>query len=334
MNELLENSFILPDKNKERSEFKRTLIKLGIFGVVLILNNLLIVQILVYPFALISEYVYSISFDLYYFLYWTTNEICVYLTPMLTLYFLFRDDLKKLKYPKDSAWERDSGLIVPLVFFSSSFVGSVATIITETIADILDKLFGTGEIPDAMEGTIPPEGETGGLLIVLFFTIAVAPVCEELMMRKLILYPLRKHGNWFAVIVSALVFGAVHGNWDQFPYAFSVGILYGLLAAKSGSVIPTMILHSVNNLLVMVGSYLTKVTGEIEPFITIQGFVTAFLGLCFWLGIFATVILFAVKFHRFQSKPILDTGEKVRAMLVNPGAYALLLALVLLMAAL
>lgn len=326
-----ESEFPYIDKTAEKSEFKRTIIKLGIFGAVTVLNNFFLIYVFLYPAVwIITAIGDSLSYELWYLINWVTNELCVYFFPILTLFLLFRRDFKTPNTYK-ALTHRECLTAMPIIFLSSTFLGSMATIITNIVADTMDKYFGTGQISDSMEGSMPSEGQGASLWIAIFFLVIAAPVCEELMVRKLILYPLRKHGDWFAIITSALIFGFIHGNWDQLPYAFVVGVLYGLLAVHSNSIIPTMILHAINNLLVTAGSYLTQVTGEVEPFISIQQWVASCLNLCFWLGIMATVILAVTKFYKSKRLPILTVKEKAAEIVKNPAAYVFAAALIMLL---
>lgn len=309
------------DKKTEKDEFKKTLIKLGIFGIVTVLNVFFLMYVFLYPAVWIIEALGDgLTYELWYLINWVANELCVYFFPMLSLFLLFRRDFKAPN-PYKGLTHREWLLATPLIFLSSIFIGSMATIITETVANIMNRFFGTGEIPDALAPSMPSEGEGGSMLIAMFFLVVAAPICEELMVRKLILYPLRKHGDWFAITASALIFGFIHGNWDQLPYAFAVGILYGLLAVQANSVIPTMILHAANNLIVSLGTYLTQVTGEAEPFVSISEWAVSLMDLSFWLGIMATVILIATKFYKSQRMPILTAKEKAAEMVKNPAAY-------------
>lgn len=318
------------DVASEKSDFRKTIYKLAVFGAVCVFNKLFLIYIFIYPYGLIAKGLdKSAGFEAAYLLSWIVNELCVYFFPILAAYFLFKTDFKKRGGYK-SRYEFHPVFTMPVIFLSSIFAGSLATIITNAVADVFDSWFGTGEIPDAMEGTMPPEGEAGGLAIAMIFLVITAPVCEELLVRGILLTALRKHGEWFGIIVSALVFGFIHGNLDQLPYAFVVGILYGLLAVRSGSVIPSMILHSVNNLLVVLGSYLTQITGEIEPAVSLQRWVGICLNLFFWIGILATVTLFAAKLHKLPGG-ILSSKDKARELIRNTGIYFFGLSLAALM---
>jgi Predicted metal-dependent membrane protease len=80
--------------------------------------------------------------------------------------------------------------------------------------------------------------------IVYFIELSVlAPICEETIFRGIILQNLRKYGNFFAVLVSSLMFGVLHGNLEQTPFAFIVGIICGIVVIETGSIFASMLIH-------------------------------------------------------------------------------------------
>lgn len=84
------------------------------------------------------------------------------------------------------------------------------------------------------------------------FAIGVlVPICEEVVFRGAVLGRLLKvfgkEKAWGAIIVSALIFGLAHGNLAQSPHAFAIGILFGWLYYRTGSLIPSTIMHVLNN---------------------------------------------------------------------------------------
>lgn len=91
-----------------------------------------------------------------------------------------------------------------------------------------------------------------------YLSIALlAPVAEELVFRGAIQktavrYYEGKFGktnraHWVAIVISAALFAAIHGNPAQIPHALLVGLLLGWLCYRSGSIIPGIIVHWVNN---------------------------------------------------------------------------------------
>lgn len=78
----------------------------------------------------------------------------------------------------------------------------------------------------------------------------VAPILEELLFRGVIEGHLLNKGwapKW-AILVSALIFGVIHGNPAQIPFAFLIGLLFGWLYYRTGSVLPGIAGHIINNL--------------------------------------------------------------------------------------
>ena len=65
----------------------------------------------------------------------------------------------------------------------------------------------------------------------------------------------------WAVVISALVFGAYHLNIHQFPTAFVIGLALGALAIRSESIWPGVLLHMLHNGLALVAQlYLEEET--------------------------------------------------------------------------
>lgn len=79
----------------------------------------------------------------------------------------------------------------------------------------------------------------------------LAPVAEELVFRGAILRSLMAYFNyrlpWIPIVVSALLFGVVHGNVAQFSNAFVMGLLLGWLYCRTHSIVLGVALHWVNN---------------------------------------------------------------------------------------
>ena len=84
-------------------------------------------------------------------------------------------------------------------------------------------------------------------------TITIGPVAEELAFRGLILgYLNRVLGNKkgaliIACTIQALLFGIYHINIVQLCYAFIFGMLFGLLAIRFKSLVPSIFLHMIVN---------------------------------------------------------------------------------------
>lgn len=76
-----------------------------------------------------------------------------------------------------------------------------------------------------------------------------APVAEEFVFRGAVLRTLL-NGNlrpWGAITVSALLFAVAHLNPAQLVHAFIIGLLLGWMYWRTGSIIPGIVYHWVNN---------------------------------------------------------------------------------------
>lgn len=88
--------------------------------------------------------------------------------------------------------------------------------------------------------------------------MALTPcIVEELAYRGIILGSYRYSSRLWAIIVSGLLFGAMHMNFNQMAYAVVLGIMLGLLAEVTGSILPTMLAHfCFNEISVCIGYFL------------------------------------------------------------------------------
>ena len=100
-------------------------------------------------------------------------------------------------------------------------------------------------------GITMPEYETPTTVagIVLYFiNLAVAPAfIEEMIFRGIIMQSLRRFGDIFALVASALIFGIFHLNLIQMPYAFILGLCIGYFVMRTGSLWVGVITHFINN---------------------------------------------------------------------------------------
>jgi len=79
-------------------------------------------------------------------------------------------------------------------------------------------------------------------------TMALAPaIVEEFVFRGLIFHGLKKRNPLWAIIISALFFGAIHMNFNQFLYAFVMGTFFTMITYATGSMWPSMLMHFIVN---------------------------------------------------------------------------------------
>lgn len=137
--------------------------------------------------------------------------------------------------------------------------------------------------------TSTPPGIYG--FILSFIATAIVPaLVEEFACRGIVLGLLRKHGDSFAIITSAIVFGVMHGNFDQIPFATVVGLILGYIYVKTESIWPCILVHCINNAVSVLMTYSINIIDfDIQNIIYVIYLIAAML-----LAIFG-VLLFSKK---------------------------------------
>ena len=77
----------------------------------------------------------------------------------------------------------------------------------------------------------------------------VGPIVEELVFREGIIGHMVRHGShrWTAIWFSAILFGIIHFNPAQIPFAIIMGVILGIIYVKTGNIVLTGIIHIFNN---------------------------------------------------------------------------------------
>ncbi len=99
------------------------------------------------------------------------------------------------------------------------------------------------------------------LLVVL--GICVAPFVEELIFRGFF-YPVfeRLWGFWMAVLLTAVLFAAIHapqlwGGWPEIATILVVGAVFSYCRGKTGSLLPPFLMHLAYNTCLFVSMYIS-----------------------------------------------------------------------------
>ncbi len=105
--------------------------------------------------------------------------------------------------------------------------------------------------------TNPPE--TSGAPISDIFSLAFLPaILEETLFRYLPLKLIAPYSKKSAVIISSVFFALVHASIFSIPYAFVAGLIFIASDILAESVLPSVILHFLNNLLSILWEYSVK----------------------------------------------------------------------------
>ena len=148
-----------------------------------------------------------------------------------------------------------------------ALIVSGMTIATAIAAEPISSLL--PETPEWFEQIM--QGMTGGNFILSFITVSLfAPLFEEWLCRGVVLRGLlTKMRPAGAIAISAAFFAILHMNpWQALP-AFLLGVVFGYVYYRTGSLKMTMLMHFVNNTMALILSRIPSLQ-EAETFADIM----------------------------------------------------------------
>ncbi|MCH5193513.1 MAG: CPBP family intramembrane metalloprotease [Oscillospiraceae bacterium] len=144
------------------------------------------------------------------------------------------------------------GTVVKLITLSAG-MQTAASLLAVILAFLLGSLGLTGATPDFSGRT-----SLGANIILCVYACIVGPILEELLFRGVVLQSMRKYNERFAIFLSALIFGLMHQNYQQFLAGFLIGIPLAIVAVKYNSILPTIFAH------IFVNTLATLTSGVIQ----------------------------------------------------------------------
>ena len=198
----------------------------------------------------------------------TTTGLAMVLSGIAMIWHLIH--FKYVKFNLKSFGEvsgKTIGLSIPLIVAGMLFI------------NLCSEFLG---LPDLMQDTFRAMSRN----VFGIISIAImAPFVEELLFRGAIQgYMLRKEMKpLHAILIASAIFGIVHMNPIQIPFAFAIGLIFGWLYYRTGSVVPGIVGHFINNSIACI--QMATMTEEEFNTKTIE-----------WLGEGPTYALFALSF--------------------------------------
>ena len=168
---------------------------------------------------------------------------------------------------------------------------TVATLATAFMTDAISSLM--PPMPEWLEATMK-ELLHAPFWITLISVSVFAPLFEEWLCRGIVLRSLlTKYSPATAIIVSAVFFAIIHFNpWQAIP-AFILGLLFGYVYYKTGSLKLTMLMHCANNTMAAVFSRIPALE-EAKSFIDVMNpWTYAGIFICSAAFVVAAIIVFA-----------------------------------------
>lgn len=107
--------------------------------------------------------------------------------------------------------------------------------------------------------------------LVSTLVMAVMPcIIEELANRGVIYHTYRRVDVIKGILMSAVIFGAIHLNFNQFAYAFIVGIFFALVVEITNSIFSSMFMHFIMNFNSVI--YIYIIIPKLQQLMYIMGF--------------------------------------------------------------
>lgn len=136
-------------------------------------------------------------------------------------------------------------LLLPLVTFINAF----------------SMLFATNYVSESSEQLV-----SNPFWVNLLIIAVIPAVMEELIYRGIFYHAYREKGVILGAVASAIVFGVMHRNLNQFFYAAVLGVIFCILVEITGSIYASMAAHFAINgwnvLLLAIQKPLANMTGE------------------------------------------------------------------------
>lgn len=218
-------------------------------------------------------------------------EPLIYVMMFLPVLLFLRKELRGILFSATNDKCRGRHLFLLPLFFISAVV-----------------LISSLPLPEPAEWYVVKMGEMvhPSKIVFTILTVSVlAPLLEELIFRGAVEREfLKSYSPPVAILLSALMFGAIHQNLWQMVPAFLYGIIFGWLYYKFRNIWITIGLHSLNNTLSVVLAYAMRddVGRALLPFREVVG-----NDLIFWPIIIVAIIIFVFSIYIIDRK----LGDKI-----------------------
>lgn len=177
--------------------------------------------------------------------------------------------------------------------------------------------------------------------VIRIISIGILPaIFEELLFRKFLIDRTIRHGEFISCALSGIMFGLWHGNFQQFFFAFFIGVLFAFVYIRTGNIIYTMIMHASMNLVtstvtvelfnaLMKSMGIDMATGNIntniDDSVIIKSVLPMLLLLLLWIGLLVSFqivgfIMLIVKRKKF--KLAVMPGEPARKSILRTMTHS------------
>lgn len=156
--------------------------------------------------------------------------------PSIAVTLLMRRDLRPFPTKR----------MAPSVFIPAVMAGLGLVVLANLVASILMNILSSFGLPWPSSPNVMDKSVLN-LVLNLVSTAVLPALVEEMVFRGYVLGALRPQGDGLAIVFSALLFGLLHGNLLQIPFAFILGLIFAYLTVQTGSIWPAVLIHFLTN---------------------------------------------------------------------------------------
>lgn len=249
------NHYFDPDYFTKREEQKKQIKTLGLYVGFALISQIVLQNIFSFAIEItglaekyLNDGVFQNSADI----------IIVFVSLLLPFYFMDKK-MRAVSGTEESVplGKPTDGITMILSVVAGIGMCMLANIAT-TYLTVIMSVFGL----ELSSPDIPMPGGIAGVITSIMRVVVVAAVAEELTLRGYVMGNLRKYGDKFAILVSAVVFALMHANLVQAPFALIAGFAIGYYTVKTGTVWTGIAIHAANNFISTAISYAMEYFSE------------------------------------------------------------------------
>ena len=233
--------------------------------------------------------------------------------PPIILYFIYtKKDIRRTLRLNPLGWKN--------LLLMISFAVSIQPVMS--LLSYLMSLFFPNPVEQSVEGI-----QQSGLIISLLSVAVIPAFLEEIFSRGILMSGYQFLGKWKAAFVSALLFGLLHMNPQQFPYAFVVGFIFCFLVERTDSLYASILPHMVINATTVI-SIFTQGAGmgnvEMESGAILMTLLMMALFSLPWLAVLLYIFL-KINPPREEIQLVDETGKVYQEKFLSPAMIGIFL---------
>jgi membrane protease YdiL (CAAX protease family) len=152
---------------------------------------------------------------------------------------------------------------VPLIFLAQLVGGALGGLwmdILRTMPSLYDSLFKFQDTMDKMMGSLTTAHSPEELIVLLIGISLIPAIAEEVFFRGFVQTNIERSGKRktrpvVAIIITSLLFAAMHVSPLNLPGLFMIGATLGWLAYRTNDIRVSMLAHALNNGLIVLSIY-------------------------------------------------------------------------------